>query len=84
MKRKDTKPSGGNARNGVYTSSAVCLKGAAIICDCTMHVYVILCTCRFGSPGSVEASYNTFADYYMKTFNCATSEGDQIYFDNTC
>ena len=54
------------------------------IYDCTMHVYVILCTCRFGSPGSVEASYNTFADYYMKTFNCATSEGDQIYFDNTC
>ena len=29
---------------------------------------------RFGSPGNVETSYNNFADYYMKTFNCSTSE----------
>ncbi|XP_019855725.1 PREDICTED: importin-7-like [Amphimedon queenslandica] len=35
----------------------------------------ILCSLfeRFGSPGNVEASYNTFADYYMKTFNCSTT-----------
>lgn len=35
----------------------------------------ILCSMfeRFGSPGNVEDTYNVFADYYMKTFNCSTT-----------
>ena len=47
-----------------------------------MYMYITTCTHvqgfsishRFGSPGNVEDTYNVFADYYMKTFNCSTSK----------
>ena len=39
-------------------------------------IYSLVCVCigRFGSPGNVEETYSVFAQYYMKTFNCATGE----------